>query len=266
VGWGGLANPFPDPMSGEYKDQWSERGPELCELLTDEEYKAARRSTRDAHYTSQGVASAITLHVNDSASPQVVTREFGEDKLLQASKPSHMLGAKILSTDTLANGRTGERANGRTGERANGRTGERANGRTGERGQVAAEAGVNHAGGHRRPRLRARGRGGAEFGPHARLPVPSKVRRFMPNTGVAMVLASSPSAATRLAADHRGHGRVICEPQQWAPCCPSIFRPELPHRSASGHWEALARPNDYEAAVKGPRVHIHCWVNDRARR
>ncbi|RYG08870.1 MAG: class I SAM-dependent methyltransferase, partial [Burkholderiales bacterium] len=59
VGWGGLANAFPDPSTGEFKGKWSERGPELRELLTDAEYKAARRSTRNAHYTSQTVVSAM---------------------------------------------------------------------------------------------------------------------------------------------------------------------------------------------------------------
>jgi len=59
VGWGGLANAFPDPASGQFKDKWTARGEELRELLTKEEYTAARRSTRNAHYTSQTVVSAM---------------------------------------------------------------------------------------------------------------------------------------------------------------------------------------------------------------
>lgn len=59
VGWGGLASAFPDPISGEFKDKWKPRGEELRELLTDAEYKAARRSTRNAHYTSQTVVKGI---------------------------------------------------------------------------------------------------------------------------------------------------------------------------------------------------------------
>lgn len=59
VGWGGLANAFPDPMSGEFKDKWAARGAELRELLDDAEYKAARASTRNAHYTSEVVVSAM---------------------------------------------------------------------------------------------------------------------------------------------------------------------------------------------------------------
>lgn len=59
VGWGGLSSAFPDPTSGKFKDKWKARGEELRELLTDDEYKAARRSTRNAHYTSQSVVSAM---------------------------------------------------------------------------------------------------------------------------------------------------------------------------------------------------------------
>ncbi|MGL5156269.1 MAG: PLxRFG domain-containing protein [Aeromonas veronii] len=59
VGWGGLANAFPDPTSGQFKDKWQARGDELRALLTDDEYKAARRSTRNAHYTAETVVSAM---------------------------------------------------------------------------------------------------------------------------------------------------------------------------------------------------------------
>ncbi|MFB9246517.1 hypothetical protein ACFFXZ_33190, partial [Massilia antarctica] len=55
VGWGGLANAFPAPESGEFKDAWKKRGPELAELLTPKEYALARRSTLDSHYTSKTV-------------------------------------------------------------------------------------------------------------------------------------------------------------------------------------------------------------------
>jgi N12 class adenine-specific DNA methylase len=59
VGWGGLANAFPDPKSGEHKKGWTDRGAALKELLTPSEYAAARRSTRNAHYTSETVVSAM---------------------------------------------------------------------------------------------------------------------------------------------------------------------------------------------------------------
>jgi N12 class adenine-specific DNA methylase len=59
VGWGGLANAFPAPLTGEFKPQWKDRGEALRELLTPSEYAAARRSTRNAHYTSETVVSAM---------------------------------------------------------------------------------------------------------------------------------------------------------------------------------------------------------------
>jgi len=59
VGWGGLANAFPNPQTGEFKDAWKERGTALTNLLTSKEYQLARRSTLDSHYTSQTVVSAM---------------------------------------------------------------------------------------------------------------------------------------------------------------------------------------------------------------
>ncbi|HEY6612774.1 MAG TPA: PLxRFG domain-containing protein [Pseudomonas sp.] len=59
VGWGGLASAFPDPLSGAFKPAWEKRGKELRELLTPDEYAAARRSTRNAHYTSKPVVEAM---------------------------------------------------------------------------------------------------------------------------------------------------------------------------------------------------------------
>ena len=47
VGWGGLADAF-DPD----KESWSKEYAQLKELLTPEEYAAARGSTLNAHYTS----------------------------------------------------------------------------------------------------------------------------------------------------------------------------------------------------------------------
>lgn len=59
VGWGGLANAFPDPLTGKHKAAWETRGKELRELLDDAEFAAARRSTRNAHYTSKPVVQAM---------------------------------------------------------------------------------------------------------------------------------------------------------------------------------------------------------------
>ena len=54
VGWGGLAQAF-DPGN----DKWANEYAELKELLTPEEYKSARASVLNAHYTSPQVIRAI---------------------------------------------------------------------------------------------------------------------------------------------------------------------------------------------------------------
>ena len=54
VGWGGLADAF-DPE----KPAWAAEYAQLKELLTPEEYAAARGSTLNAHYTSPTVIKAI---------------------------------------------------------------------------------------------------------------------------------------------------------------------------------------------------------------
>ena len=54
VGWGGIPEAF-----DERKSDWSKEYAELKELLTDEEYKAARASTTNAHYTSVEVIKAM---------------------------------------------------------------------------------------------------------------------------------------------------------------------------------------------------------------
>ena len=54
VGWGGLADAF-DPD----KDSWAKEYAQLKELLSPEEYAAARASTLNAHYTSPTVIHAI---------------------------------------------------------------------------------------------------------------------------------------------------------------------------------------------------------------
>ena len=54
VGWGGLPQAF-DPEN----EKWRAEYVELRDLLTIEEYGQARRSTQDAHYTSQAVVQGI---------------------------------------------------------------------------------------------------------------------------------------------------------------------------------------------------------------
>ena len=54
VGWGGLPDAF-----DESKPQWSEEYAQLKELLTEDEYRSARASTLNAHYTSPTVIRAM---------------------------------------------------------------------------------------------------------------------------------------------------------------------------------------------------------------
>ncbi|MCQ4726974.1 SNF2-related protein [Anaerotignum faecicola] len=54
VGWGGLSNAF-----APEKPEWASEYAQLKELLTPEEYAAARSSTLNAHYTSPTVIQAI---------------------------------------------------------------------------------------------------------------------------------------------------------------------------------------------------------------
>ena len=54
VGWGGIPQAF-----DEKNDDWKKEYAELKELLTDEEYNAARGSTLNAHYTSPMVARSM---------------------------------------------------------------------------------------------------------------------------------------------------------------------------------------------------------------
>lgn len=58
VGWGGLSQVF-DPANANASEPWGERYREVRELLLDEEYEAARRSTLDSFYTSETVVKSI---------------------------------------------------------------------------------------------------------------------------------------------------------------------------------------------------------------
>jgi N12 class adenine-specific DNA methylase len=58
VGWGGLPQAFPKP-NGQVTTGWQSEVDELQDILTPEEYDAARKSTQDAHYTSETVVSKI---------------------------------------------------------------------------------------------------------------------------------------------------------------------------------------------------------------
>ena len=61
VGWGALKAVFPRRENGQdvWSQGWEKRGAEVRALLSDEEYNTARRSSLDAHYTSEPVIKAI---------------------------------------------------------------------------------------------------------------------------------------------------------------------------------------------------------------
>lgn len=83
VGWGGLQNAF-DPND----DKWSSEYAELLDLLTDEEYISAKRSTTTAFYTD----SRITSYINDA----IKSMGFQGGKILE---PSCGIGNFIGSID-----------------------------------------------------------------------------------------------------------------------------------------------------------------------
>ena len=59
VGWGGMPNAFPSPITKLFKPEWKDRGEALRDALTPQEYRRASNSTTDAHYTSETVTKAI---------------------------------------------------------------------------------------------------------------------------------------------------------------------------------------------------------------
>lgn len=64
VGWGGIPQAFYGD-AGKVSKGWEKEAAQLKELLTDAEYDAARRSTQDAHYTSQEIVTSIWKAVKD---------------------------------------------------------------------------------------------------------------------------------------------------------------------------------------------------------
>lgn len=58
VGWGGLQAAF-NREDGSVSKEWTREAAELKALLTPEEYRAAQASTRNAHFTSPEIVSAI---------------------------------------------------------------------------------------------------------------------------------------------------------------------------------------------------------------
>ena len=99
VGWGGLADAF-DPE----KPAWASEYAQLKELLTPEEYAAARSSTLNAHYTSPTVIQSIyeavgrmgfeTGNILDKTTPRLI--QF--HTLKNAVNPPFLGGFSIFNT------------------------------------------------------------------------------------------------------------------------------------------------------------------------
>ena len=99
VGWGGLADAFDSDKSA-----WAAEYSELKELLTPEEYAAARASTLNAHYTSPTVIRAIyeavekmgfrTGNILDKTTPRLI--QF--HTLKNAVNPPFLGGFSIFNT------------------------------------------------------------------------------------------------------------------------------------------------------------------------
>ena len=95
VGWGGLPQAF-----DERNEAWSKEYTELKELLSDEEYAAARGSTLNAHYTSPTVVKAIygTLERMGLSSGNILEPACGTGNFF-GLVPESMAGAKLYGVE-----------------------------------------------------------------------------------------------------------------------------------------------------------------------
>lgn len=95
VGWGGLADAF------DYtKEKWNHEYAELKALLTEEEYKAARASVLNAHYTSPTVITAIYQCLNDMGlqSGNILEPAMGVGNFF-GLLPEHMANANLFGVE-----------------------------------------------------------------------------------------------------------------------------------------------------------------------
>ena len=95
VGWGGLADAF-----DESKQNWAAEFRELRELLTPEEYTAARASTLNAHYTSPTVIKAIYEAVGNMGfqSGNILEPSMGVGNFF-GLLPEQMQGSKLYGVE-----------------------------------------------------------------------------------------------------------------------------------------------------------------------
>jgi N12 class adenine-specific DNA methylase len=59
VGWGGLSGAFPNPETREFGKGLEDVGARLKQIMPEDEYRTAERSTQYAHYTAENVISAM---------------------------------------------------------------------------------------------------------------------------------------------------------------------------------------------------------------
>ena len=95
VGWGGLADAF-DPD----KDSWAREYSQLKELLSPEEYAAARASTLNAHYTSPTVIRAIydTVERMGFTTGNILEPSMGVGNFF-GMLPESMAGSKLYGVE-----------------------------------------------------------------------------------------------------------------------------------------------------------------------
>ena len=95
VGWGGLADAF-DPD----KDSWAREYTQLKELLTPEEYAAARASTLNAHYTSPTVIRTIydTVEQMGFTSGNILEPSMGVGNFF-GMLPESMQGSRLYGVE-----------------------------------------------------------------------------------------------------------------------------------------------------------------------
>ncbi|OUQ34861.1 N-domain protein, SNF2 family [Faecalibacterium sp. An121] len=95
VGWGGLADAF-DPD----KDSWAKEYTQLKELLSPEEYAAARASTLNAHYTSPTVIRAIydTVEQMGFTSGNILEPSMGVGNFF-GMLPESMQGSRLYGVE-----------------------------------------------------------------------------------------------------------------------------------------------------------------------
>ena len=95
VGWGGLPQVF-----DEKNENWGKEYAELKDLLSEEEYTAARASTLNAHYTSPTVVKAIygTLERMGLSSGNILEPACGTGNFF-GLVPESMAGAKLYGVE-----------------------------------------------------------------------------------------------------------------------------------------------------------------------